>query len=702
MKITRVERKLGASTLVIETGKVAKQAHGAVTVQYGDTVALATVLAAPSSRDLDFFPLYVDYREMQYAGGKFPGGFFKREGRPSSKEILTARLIDRPLRPLFPDDFVDEVQIQVMVISADKDYDGDVLAVIGGGASVSLSHAPFDGPIGCVRVAHVNGEMILFPSYPQRAQSDLDLVVSGSRNAINMIEMDGKEVDDQVVVEACRFAHEAIKQICDMVDELVAKAGQPKKYTAHPLDPKLMELVLQGYGKKIRQIKQIAGKTERNDTMSALADQAVAELCPAGADPAATPLPPDVRKAFYKVEGKVQRQLLLEGIRPDGRKAKEVRPICIESPALPRTHGSAIFSRGETQALATVTLGTPRDQQKIDGLQEEYMKRFMLHYNFPPFSVGEIRPVRGPSRRDIGHGTLAEKSLEPILPSQESFPYTIRVVSEILESNGSSSMATVCGGCMALLDAGVPITASVAGISIGLVREKGRKILITDILGEEDFHGDMDFKVAGTRKGITGIQLDFKPSDGLDVETIAETLSQAKEARLHVLAEMDKVLANPRPQLSQFAPRMITLKIDPEKIGKVIGPGGKTINSLSQRFNVTIDVEDDGSIFVSGLDAAAAEAARAEIELITEEVKIGRVYTGKVVGIKDFGVFVELAPGKDGLCHVSELDEKFVKNVTDVVKLGDVLTVKVVAIDDQGRVKLSRKAVMKEQAEDKS
>ncbi|OPX24800.1 MAG: polyribonucleotide nucleotidyltransferase [Planctomycetales bacterium 4484_123] len=694
--VTIVEKLIGDQKLVLETGKVARQAHGAVSVRYGDTTVLATALTSPPTRDIDFFPLYVDYREMQYAGGKFPGGFFKREGRPTAKEILSCRMIDRTVRPLFAEDFTDEVQIQCIVVSADKDYDADVLAVIGGSAALALSPAPFLGPVGAVRVGRVDGQLVIFPTYEQRERSDFDLVVAGRSDSINMIELGGREVPEEFIVEGCRFAHEYVKTIVAMIEELAAKAGQQVAYEAHPLSEELRALVEQRCAERIAQAKRITGKAERNEALAAICDELVAELCPEGEEQPQYP-EADVRKAFYKVEGRIQRELILAGHRPDGRGLRQVRPITIEVPALPRVHGSALFTRGETQSLATVTLGTPRDQQKIDGLPEEYYKRFLLHYNFPPFSVGEIRPIRGPGRRDIGHGALAEKSIEAVLPPADDFPYTVRVVSEILESNGSSSMASVCSASLALMDAGVPISAPVAGISIGMVREDAGKVLLTDIIGEEDFHGDMDFKVAGTRKGVTGIQLDVKPVVGLDVETIAEALAQAREARLEVLEEMARAIPAPRPEISPYAPKMVTLTIDIEKIGKLIGPGGKTINGLSAKYDVTIDVEDDGKVYVAGTDGEGVKQAVAEIEAMTQEAKLGQIYTGRVVSIRDFGAFVEIFPGQDGLCHVSELDEKFVKNVSDVVKVGDTVTVKVIAIDEQGRVKLSRKAAMREQ-----
>jgi polyribonucleotide nucleotidyltransferase len=694
--VTTVEKELGGRKLILETGRMAKQAHGAVVVRYADTVVLATVLAAPSVREIDFFPLYVDYREMQYAGGKFPGGFFKREGRPTTKEILSARMVDRTIRPLFPEDFNDEVQIQCIVISCDKDYDPDVLAMTGGSAAVALSHAPFLGPVAAVRLARVEGEFVLFPSYAQREAGEFEMIVSGHARGINMIELAGRQAGEDAVVEGCRFGFRAVLEIVAMIEELAAKAGREKSYQSHPIPEDLVRLLTDRYLQRVRQVKRTPDKAERTRAVAALREEAVAALSPAG-DAAAPYSPGDVHKAFSKVEAGVHRQLILSGVRPDGRGVEEVRPLWIEVPALPRVHGSALFTRGETQSLATVTLGMPRDQQKIDGLQDEYYKRFILHYNFPPFSVGEIRPVRGPSRRDIGHGALAEKSLESVLPDPEQFPYTIRVVSEILESNGSSSMASVTSGSLALMDAGVPITDPVAGISIGMVREDGRKVLLTDIAGEEDFQGDMDFKVAGTVKGITGIQLDVKPAEGIDIETVAEALARARQGRLFVLAEMAKVILAPRPSLSEYAPRLRTIQVDPEKIGKIIGPGGKVVNGLSKKYDVTIDIEDDGKVFVAGQSADAVEQALAEIEQIVEEVKVGRVYEGKVVAIKDFGAFVELLPGTDGMCHVSELDEKFVKKVTDVCKLGDTIKVKVISVDDQGRVKLSRKAALREE-----
>ncbi len=694
--VTTIEKEIGSQKLILETGKIARQAHGALTVRYGDTVVLATVLSAPPTRQIDYFPLYVDYREMQYAGGKFPGGFFKREGRPSSKEVLSCRMIDRTIRPLFPSDFNDEVQIQCMVVSADKDHDADVLAMIGGSAALALSPAPFLGPIAAVRVGRVDGQFVVFPTYKQREESDFDLIVAGHRDAINMIELGGNEVDEETVAQACKFAFEHIQTIIGMIDSMVKEAGEEKTYESTPISEKLMSLAADRCGEKLRQAKQINEKAERNQAVAALCDELLAELCPEDVEEPEYD-PADVRKAFYKTEGKIQRELILSGTRPDGRAADEIRKITIEVPVLPRTHGSALFTRGETQAMAAVTLGTPRDQQKIDGLPEEYFKRFLLHYNFPPFSVGEIRPIRGPGRRDIGHGALAEKSLQPVLPSADEFPYTVRVVSEILESNGSSSMATVCSATLSLMDAGVPIKAPVAGISVGMVKEGDKKILLTDIIGEEDFHGDMDFKVAGTRKGITGIQVDVKPVEGIDHETVVQALEQAKAARMKLLDDIENAISAPREDISTYAPKMITIKIDPEKIGKVIGPGGKTINGLSTKYEVSIDIEDDGTIFIAGVSGDGAAKATADIEAMTEEVKVGKIYTGKVVGIKEFGAFVEILPGQDGLCHISQLEDRRVEKVEDVCNLGDEMKVKVIGVDDRGRVKLSRKEAMAEE-----
>jgi len=687
--------------LSLETGKVAKQAHGAVWVRYADTVVLATVLSAPSTRDIDFFPLYVEYREAQYSAGKIPGGFFKREGRPSTKEVLTCRMVDRPMRPLFPKDFANEVQIQCMVLSTDNQNDPDLLAMIGSSAALAVSPIPFGGPVGAAKVGYCDGEYIINPTHSHLEESEMVLIVCGPATGPNMLELEGREVSEEVVAGGIERGFEVCRTVIEMINEM-AEQVQPGQMEYEPkLVPQELLAAIEGkYGERIHEAKQIVAKVERSEAIDVIRQEALAELSPEDVEePQYTPW--QVKEGFFRVEGKIQRKIILGGARLDGRAMDEVRPLGVEVGVLPRTHGSAIFARGETQALATATLGTPRDDQVIDGLLDEYKKKFLLHYNFPPFCVGEIRPIRGPGRRDIGHGALAEKSLQCVMPSVEDFPYTVRIVADMLESNGSTSMATVCGGTLALMDAGVPIKAPVAGISIGMVAEAEQYVLLTDIMGEEDFHGDMDFKVAGTRKGITGIQLDMK-SPGISHDRMRETLERARQARLHILQRMGEVLPEPRAELNQYAPRMLIVKIDPEKIGKVIGPGGKTINRIQNETGATIDVEDDGSIFIGCTSAEGAEAAKAEIEALTADAEIGKIYQGKVVSITDFGAFIEILPGQDGLCHVSELSAEYVKKVTDVVNLGDTVEVKVISIDAQGRIKLSRKAAMAGDAGDEA
>jgi polyribonucleotide nucleotidyltransferase len=696
--VFKVERQVGAHVLSVEVGKIAKQAAGAAVVRYGDTLVLGTVVTSNPRPGIDFFPLQVDYREKLSAAGKFPGGFFKREGRPSSKEILSARLIDRPIRPLFPDGFRNEVQIQVMTLASDCRHDPDVLGMVAASAALCVSPVPFEGPIAGVRVARVEDRFIINPTQAEMEYSTLDLVLAGHAKAVNMIEVGAHELSEEVILAAIEFGFtNGIVPICEMLMELQRHIAPTKTWDAPPSNDDFQKEVHAKAYDKLAAAKQISGKLERAAAVKAVYDAIVAEYCPPDVEkPAHTPQ--EVAAAVQAVEKKLVRsQALHEGVRSDGRKADVIRPITSEAGWLPRTHGSALFTRGETQAMVTTTLGTSRDEQVIDDMMGEYSKKFLLHYNFPPFSVGEVGRIMGPGRREIGHGALAERSLQPVLPAPEDFPYTIRLVSDILESNGSSSMATVCGGTLSLMDAGVPIKAPVAGISVGMFSEGDKYRLVLDILGEEDHFGDMDFKVAGTKDGITGIQLDLK-ARGLPHKVIAETLELARKGRLHILAEMAKTLAAPRPQISEYAPRLLTIKIDPEKIGKVIGPGGKSIKALQASTGAQIDIEEDGTVFISCLEAAGAEAARDAIQRMTEEVKIGRIYEGKVTTIRDFGAFVELVEGQDGLCHISELDEGYVKSVTDVVKLGDKIKVKVIAIDDQGRVKLSRKAAMKEEA----
>jgi polyribonucleotide nucleotidyltransferase len=695
VQASRVERSFGAQKLILETGKIAKQAHGAVVVRYGDTVTLVTAVEGEADEARGFFPLVVDYREKTYAAGKFPGGFIKREGRPTTKEILTSRLIDRPIRPLFPAGYFNEVQVMGAVLSADKDNDPDILSLIGASAALHVSHIPFLKPTGAVRVGRVNNELILLPTHTDLEESDLDLIVAGSRDAITMIEGFAREMSEENMLDAILFAHRHIVTVVDMIEELRREAGLgPKELPpAAPPNP-AVALLRDRYYNELRERKQSAGKANRADVVRELRDRIFEELLPADKEPEYSP--GQVAAAFEALEERVVRDLILEGKRIDGRNTKQLRQITCEVGVLPRTHGSAIFTRGETQALVTTTLGTTSDEQRVDGLFEEYSKKFMLDYNFPPFSTGECKPIRGPGRREIGHGALAERSLKAVIPPPDAFPYTIRVVSDIMESNGSSSMASVCGGTLSLMDAGVPISDPVAGISIGLVKDGDRFTLLTDIMGDEDHFGDMDFKVAGTGRGVTGIQLDLK-IDGINEEIIRATLEQARDARREILKQMLSTLRQPRGGISPWAPRLITIRINPDKIGLLIGPGGKTIKGIQEATGAKIDIEDDGTVFIAHTEADRAEAARAKIEALTEEVRVGKVYEGRVTSIKEFGAFIEIVPGRDGLCHISELDDKYVGKVEDVCKVGDVLQVKVIAIDDHDRVKLSRKALLREQ-----
>ncbi|HUW81798.1 MAG TPA: polyribonucleotide nucleotidyltransferase [Phycisphaerae bacterium] len=697
MTTHKVELEVGDRLLSIETGKVAKQANGAVVVQYGDTVILATVLCGKPREGIDFFPLTVDYREKTYAAGKFPGGFYKREGRPTTKEIVTMRMIDRPTRPLFPKDYRDEIQIQCMVLSADQQNDPDILAMIGASAALAISDIPFDGPIGAVRVGRVDGELVVNPTTAQLEESEIELVVVGHKDGVNMLELSGREVPEDVVADAVELGYGQVQRICDVIEQLVAQAGKPKSPFVPPDRSELLAKVRDRAAGPIREAKGLAVKQEKAAAVEKVYEQVLEEFSPAEADE-----PPyersDVQVCLDQVEEEVVRDYLLNHQqRPDGRGTAEVRPITCEVGVLPRTHGSSIFTRGETQSLVVTTLGTVRDEQIVDGLNEEYSRKFILQYNFPPFCVGEIRRIVGPSRRDIGHGALAEKSMEAILPDAESFPYTIRVVSDILESNGSSSMATVCGATLSLMDAGVPIRRPVAGVSIGMVSDGERRLLLTDIVGEEDYFGDMDFKVAGTQRGVTGIQLDLK-ARSLDQETIRAALSQAAEARREILKQMLSVLASPRSNISVYAPRIVAMRINPEKIGKVIGPGGRDIKRIQADTETTIDIQDDGTVTIAASTDEGAEAARLAILGMTEEPEINKLYTGRVISTKDFGAFIEILPGQDGLCHISELSDGYVKNVEDVVRVGDEVTVKVIAIDDQGRVKLSRRQAMQQES----
>ena len=704
---SRVERQIGGRTLSIETGKIAKQADGAVVVQYGDTVVLvAAVTAPPRFEDIDFFPLSVDYREKQSAAGKFPGGFIKREGRPSTKEILTARQIDRPIRPLFPKGYFQEVQIMANVLSADRENDPDILAMIGASAALTISKIPFIGPIGACRLGRVNGEFIINPTHKQLADGDLNLLLGGRKEAMNMIEVSAKEVSEQVIADAIATAQKAVVQVCEMIEELREKVGVEKETPLVEINERIYSTIQSQVEDQLYEIKTITDKKERNTAAQKLFDQISAEYAPVENRPISEDEDEGsdekcdktiIKRILEDIESRVVEKMLLEGKRPDGRGYNDVRPISCEVGILPRTHGSSLFTRGETQAIVSVTLGTIRDAQIIDGLLDEYAQSFTLHYNFPPFSVGEVRPIRGPGRREIGHGALAEKALEAVRPPDDEFAYTIRIVSDITESNGSSSMASVCGGSLALMDAGVPIIRPVAGISIGMIGDQnGRYELLTDIIGEEDHYGLMDFKVAGTTEGITAIQLDIK-AEGLAHKIMVEALERAKEARLKILKTMNEAINVPRPELSVYAPKLVSIEIDPEYIGKVIGPGGKMIKSIQEQTETTIEVEEDGTIYISCLGGDGHLKAREIIENITQPPKVGRIYNdSKVVSLKDFGVFVEILPGVEGLCHISELSDGYVKNVDDVCKMGDLIPVKLLLIDDQGRFKLSRKAALAE------
>jgi polyribonucleotide nucleotidyltransferase len=701
-----IEREMGGRTFRLETGKYARQADACVFATYAETTVLAAVVRGEPREGIDFFPLQIDYRERTSAAGKFPGGFRKREGAPNQKEILTMRMIDRPLRPLFPKGLMDEVVIQNWVESADGENDPDVIAGTAAAAAVAISTLPHDGPIATVRVGRVDGKWVIFPTASQLEYSDIDLVLSGHRDGVNMIEVGAAEVSEADVAEAIRFGYEHIQTLLGAIEELVAKAGQDKTAELHLPAPEVFDAAFEALTDKIYQAKKIEGKQERQEAVQALFDAYLDQVAPEPDENAdlsytaykrAMARRADVKSTFDKVEEKATRRMILEGRRPDGRQPDEIRALTCEVGVLARTHGSATFTRGETQSLVSCTLGVGKDEQIVDGLGEEYNQKFMLHYNFPPFCVGETRRITGPSRREIGHGALAERSLAGVLPDVTEFPYTIRLISEILESNGSSSMASVCGGCLALMDAGVPIRNTVAGISIGMVHEDGQRVMLTDILGEEDFFGDMDFKVSGTRQGITGIQLDLK-ARGLELDLIAETFEAARTARLKIIKAIESIIPEPRKQISPHAPRLLTIKINPEKIGAVIGPGGKVIRGIQDATGAHIEIEEDGTVLVSAVGGGKAEAAIEEIERLTEEVQLHKIYNGRVSSIKDFGAFIEVIPGQDGLCHISELADGYVEKVSDVVKLGDRVRVKVINIDEQGRLKLSRKAVLKEEA----
>ncbi|MEO2014942.1 MAG: polyribonucleotide nucleotidyltransferase [Fuerstiella sp.] len=693
MKKVTVECEFGGRTLSLTSGEMAKQASGAVMIQYGETSVFVAAQTGPSRPGTNFFPLTVDYRERLASAGKFAGGYLKREGRPTTKEILTCRLTDRPLRPLFPKGYREEVQVMSNVMSCDGENNPDVLSITGGSAALRISGMPFKGPIAAVRIGMIDNELIVMPTVQQMAESTLDLIVAGSSKSILMIEGFAEQLPEKEMGDAIMFAHDFIKQLCQLQEDLASQLGvappEIPEPAANPFEEKLADAF-----QKIKDAKATRLKQERDAALSAVKAELLEQHFPDEADETSDGLTRgQFGDAFYKLEAKAVRALILSGTRLDGRGPTDLRGVDCSVSILPRVHGSALFTRGETQSLATITLGSPRDKQRSDGLFGEFSDQFMLHYYFPSFSVGECRPIRGPGRREIGHGCLAERSLASVIPSDEKFPYTIRVISDILESNGSSSMASVCSATLGLMDAGVPILQPVAGISIGIVDEGDKWTLLTDIMGDEDHFGDMDFKVAGTGRGITGIQLDLK-NEGISEEIIRATLEQALKARKDLLREMLSAIRRPRASVSESAPKLVQTSINPEKIGLLIGPGGKTIRAIQEESGATIDIAEDGKVTISAENGAAADAALARIEALTEEIQPGRVYTGKVTSVKDFGAFIEIAPGKDGLCHISELSDGFVKNVSEVCKVGDIMEVKVIAVDDQNRVKLSRKAVL--------
>ncbi len=691
--LLKKEIEINGKTLSIETGRFAKQANGSVMVTYGETMVLVTAVAAEQPKtDLDYFPLQVEYREKTSAAGKFPGGYIKREGRPTEKEILSARLIDRPIRPLFPQEYKNETQVVAWVFSFDGENDADVLAAVGASAALTISDIPFDEPMGEVRVGRVNGELIVNPTHQQLKESDIELVVGGTFDSLMMVEGESKEVSESDLLSALIFAHAEIKKIVSLQNELREAVGKPKKeIPAKEIDASLKNDVYQLAETKYKEIVySVLSKEERsgqNKELTTSVKESLAEKYPEQEKV--------MGEILHDLEKDLMRERILkEGIRLDGRNTKQIRPITVELGVLPRTHGSALFTRGETQSLTTVTLGTKNDEQTIDGLIEEYSKKFMLHYNFPPFSVGEVGRMTGVGRREIGHGNLAERALKMVSPAEDKFPYTMRIISDILESNGSSSMATVCAGSLALMDGGVPVKAPVAGIAMGLVKEGEKFAVLSDILGNEDHLGDMDFKVAGTEKGITAFQMDIKIK-GISFEIMETALSQAKDGREHILGIMNEAITQPRENLSPYAPRLLTIKVDVDQIGLIIGPGGKTIQGMQRRFGVDINIEEDGTVSIASPDKDSAANCKEYIKQMTASPEVGQVYDGVVTKIMDFGAFVEILPGKEGLLHISQIDNKRVEKVTDYLKEGDKVKVKLLKMEN-GKFSLSRKEVLNE------
>ncbi len=696
-KITKTFQ-YGKHTVTLETGEIARQAGGAVIVKMDDTVLLVTAVAAKSAREgQDFFPLTVDYQEKFYAGGRIPGGFFKREGRATEKETLISRLIDRPIRPLFPEDYKNEVQIIATLMSLNPEVDGDIPAMIGASAALALAGTPFMGPIGAAKVGYKNGEYILNPTATELKESQLELVVAGTSNAVLMVESEAELLSEEVMLGAVTFGHRELQKVINAINELTVEAGtKPSEWVAPAKNTALISALKEAIGPRLGEAFQVRDKLQRRDAISAIKKDVVESL--AGRVAAEGWNPAELSKEFGELEYRTMRDSVLDTkVRIDGRALDTVRPIAVKTGVLPRTHGSALFTRGETQAIVTITLGTARDGQVIDAVAGEYKENFLFHYNFPPYSVGECGRFGAPKRREIGHGRLAKRGVLAVMPTIEAFPYTIRVVSEITESNGSSSMASVCGSSLALMDAGVPVKAPVAGIAMGLVKEGDRFVVLSDILGDEDHLGDMDFKVAGTAEGISALQMDIK-IEGITEEIMKQALQQAKAGRLHILGEMAHGLTTPRSELSDYAPRLLTIKIHPDKIREVIGKGGSTIQAITKETGTQIDIQDDGTIVIASVNAIAAQAAKSRIEQITSDVEPGRIYEGKVAKIMDFGAFVTILPGKDGLVHVSQISSERVEKVGDKLKEGDLVKVKVLEVDKQGRIRLSIKAVEEEGA----
>lgn len=683
---------LAGRPLSVEIGHVAKQADGAALVRYGDTVVLVTACCSDTPREgIDFFPLTVDYEERLYAVGKIPGGFIKREGRPSEKAILSARLIDRPIRPLFPKGFRNDVQVIALVLSVDQDNSPQIAALLGASVALSISDIPFDGPIAGVVVGLVGDEFVLNPTIAQQEASRLHLTLAGKKDAVMMVEAGADEVDEETMLRAIAFGHEAIKELVAFEEEIIQKVGKEKRQVVlYQVDPEV-EAKVRAYAEpELKKALSEPEKLQREEALDKVEEDAVLKFIEEYPDKEK-----DIREVVHQLtKGLVRKMILEDGVRPDGRALDEIRPITVEVGVLPRVHGSGLFTRGQTQVLTTLTLGAVGDEQILDGLGVEESKRFMHHYNFPPFSTGETRPMRGPGRREIGHGALAERALEPMIPDESVFPYTIRLVSEVLESNGSTSMASVCGSTLALMDGGVPIKAPVAGVAMGLIKGEDKFAVLTDIQGLEDAMGDMDFKVAGTKKGINALQMDIKVH-GITLDILRVALEQARRGRLFILDKMLAVIDKPRPKLSPYAPRMITMEIDPDKIRDVIGPGGKTIRKIIEETGVQIDIEDDGRVFITAADEDAARRAEEKIKLLTRDVEVGGIYVGRVTRLMNFGAFVEILPGKEGLVHISQLARERVARVEDVVRVGDEIVVKVTEIDRQGRINLSRKEALK-------